>query len=79
MEFPLNSPLGDEEEGREQEGFPFPLTSSLKILGVTIDAHSTVDEHFQTIMSKAPIRQVYLRRVANASWGLETGVLRVAH
>ena len=46
--------------------FPFPLTSTLKVLGVTIDEFFTLDDHLRTTLAKAPARLNILRRVTNS-------------
>ena len=61
------------------QGYPFPLQETVKVLGVILDNHMTLDEHYRVLMSKAQVRQGILTRVARMTWGLDTGVLRVTH
>ena len=61
------------------QGYPFPLQETVKVLGVLLDSHVTLDEHFRALMSGAQIRQGILTRVARMTWGLDTGVLRATH
>ena len=60
-------------------GYPSPLGETVKVLGVYLDSHMTLDEHFRALMSKAQMRQGILARVARMTWGLDTAVLRVTH
>ena len=66
-----------EEDGKNlQPPCPFPLTESPKVLGVIIDEFFTLDVHFRAILTKAPVRQVVLHRVATS---MEVGVLKMTH
>ena len=75
----------DPQQGGEPDGdplgapYPFPLSDSLRVLGVTIDEYFALDEHFQSVLAKAPVRQGILHKVVNSSWGLEVGVLKMTH
>ena len=45
--------MADREETEEAEAsFPFPLTDSLKILGVVIDTWFKLDDHFQQLLTR---------------------------
>ena len=60
-------------------GFPFPVTSTLRVLGVTLDMFFYLDDHYQDILIKAQRRHGILAKVANAGWGLEKGALQMTH
>ena len=64
---------------QESNGFPFPITDTVKVLGVTIDSQFTLDEHFKNMCTKAAVRQSILSKVANSHWGLELGTLHITH
>ena len=68
-----------EEELNFWEGFPFPVTQTMRILGVTIDPFFALDEHYKDIVTKARLRQGILGKVAGTKWGLEVGVLKMTH
>ena len=59
-------------------GYPFPLSTEMEILGITIDPWFTLDAHYQKMVAKAPVRQGILNRLAKARWGLEVGVQKMA-
>ena len=59
--------------------FPYPLSSALKVLGITIDRHFTFDSHCSALLAKSRTRQGILSSVAHRGWGLETAVLRITH
>ena len=59
------------------QGYPFLQQETARVLGVLLDSHMTLDEHYKVLMSKAQVRQGILARVARMTWGLDTGVLRV--
>ena len=61
------------------DGFPFPVTPTLRILGVAIDMFFSLDEHFRDPVAKAQLRQGILEKVAGTKWGLEVGVLKMTH
>ena len=66
MDFdPHTTPKAGSEE--ENEGYPFPASENLKVLGVSICTHYTLDEHFKSIITKASVFR----------WGLEAGLLRI--
>ena len=60
-------PSGDlvENENVEEFKYPFPITETIKILGVKVDSQFTLDEHFKSILTKAAIRQCILTKVSN--------------
>ena len=60
-------------------GFPYPLSEEMKVLGITLDPHLTLDAHHRGLLSKAMVRQSILARVAHTTWGLDATVLRVTH
>ena len=61
------------------DGFPYPLSDSVKILGLTLDEYFALDEHMKILSAKAQVRQGILSRVARCAWGLESTVLRLTH
>ena len=75
--------MAEEENEMEFElgdrTFPFPLTDNLKILGVIIDNWFTLEDHFRQVLTKAPVRQGILQRVAGCRWGLEVGILSMTN
>ena len=67
---------GEELPPRElEEIYPAPLTATIRVLGVQIDRHFTLDEHYAHTLAKAQTRQALLRRIGNTSWGVDVGVL----
>ena len=59
--------------------FPYPLSSTMKVLGITIDRHFTFDSHHSALLAKSRTRQGILSSVAHRGWGLETSILRITH
>ena len=53
---------------------PFPVTTSLRVLGVVVDSQFTLDERFESVLAKAPLRQRILHKVTNCKWELEVRV-----
>ena len=53
-----------------EETFLSPLTDTLKVLGVVVDTRFTLDEPFRQVLTKAPVRQGMLQRVAGCKLGL---------
>ena len=71
-----------EEDGRvgiSQEGFPVPITDTVRILGVHFYRWFALDEHLTLGTHKAEVRQEVLARVARTRWGLERGVPMATH
>ena len=54
------------------------LTDSLRILGMTFDAHLMMDDHFVGLATRAQIRQVILRKIGRHRWGVGVGILKIA-
>ena len=46
---------------------PFPFTDSLRILGVTVDEHFSLDEHFLYLLFMAQVRQGVLKLTYEAA------------
>ena len=67
------------EVAETEAGFPFPLKSPIRILGVEIQRYMHLDAHPRDILSKAAVRQGILSRVAGPSRGLEVGVRSMTH
>ena len=59
--------------------FPYPLSPTLKVLGIIIDRHFTFDSHCTALFAKSRTRQGIMASVARRGWGLETAVLRITH
>ena len=78
LEFDPQRPMPDAGKNF-WEGFPFPMTATMRVLGVTLDPYLTLDAHYEGIIAKAQMRQGILSRVAGYKWGLETGILRMTH
>ena len=76
---PFDHPALQRPELIDAYGFPYPLAESMRVLGVQLDEYMTLDEHLQSILSRAQVRQGILAKVAHSSWGLETSVLRVTY
>ena len=53
---------------QDTQGFPDPLPSEARILGITFDPRVTLDAHFRALLAKAQLRQGILSRVARTSW-----------
>ena len=58
---------------------PYPVSSSLKVLGVTFNMGLDSRHQLESILDKAQVRLAVLARVAGATWGLEMGMLRLTH
>ena len=58
-------------------GFPFPVTSTLRVPGVTLDMCFNLDDHYQDVLIKAQMRHGVPAKVANAGRGLEIGVQKM--
>ena len=58
-------------------GFPFPATSTLRVLGVTLDMFFDLGDHYTDVLIKAQMRHGLLAKVANAGGGLEIGALKM--
>ena len=76
---PFEHPSLASRREQESEGFPFTLEANLKVLGVILDDHLTMDANIQAMLSRAQLRQGILAKMAKTTWGLETGVLRITH
>ena len=61
------------------DGFPFPVTPTIRILGVAIDMFFAMDDHYRDLVAKARLRQGILKKVTSTHWGLEIGVLKMTH
>ena len=61
------------------DGFPYPLSEGVKVLGVTMDEYFTLDEHLKIMSTKAQVRQGILSKVSRCTWGLEMTILRLTH
>ena len=76
---PTDPTASPTQAGTTMEEYPHPLSETVKILGVTLDNDFTLDDHMQTTMAKAQLRQAILSKVANTRWGLGHTVLSVTH
>ena len=63
----------------DSDGFPYPLEESIKILGIRIDDHFSMDAGVEDLLARSQLRQGILAKLARTTWGLETSVLRITH
>ena len=76
---PIARPAVPRPELLDTFGSPYPLVESMRSLGIKLGTYVTLDDHLQSIISRAHVRRGMLARVAHCSWGLETSVLRVTY
>ena len=55
-------------------GFPYPLSDTVRILGILLDSHQALDDHFASLLKRSQLRQGLLAQVARKTWGLNTTV-----
>ena len=60
-------------------GFPLRATREIPTLGVAIEMHFAIDEHYEDMITKAQIRLGIRRKVVGDAWGLKTGILVMTH
>ena len=60
-------------------GSPSSINEVRRILEVDSDRFFAFDKHYSRLIAKANLRKGTFRRVANSSWVLERGVLKMTH
>ena len=69
----------DNDNNPTEENSPLPLEDTVKILGILLDKHLTLDDHFRDLLRRSQMRQAVLARIAKQKWGLDSTILKITH